>query len=137
MLKPAALMLTAAKPAESPAAAVVWAVAAPYPNPAGYPHCNQESGAFCLGYLMAYSLSGTAVGDTAAGTLSSGYIWPSSLPTVPDFAASPFAIPTAVHGHVYVPTFGLCSQLNGSTCTGGSYTRAGIQVYGFYTKRGH
>ena len=120
-----ALMMTA-NPSESPAAAVVWAAAEPYPNPAGSTACNQVAGVFCLGYLLAYKLDGTS------GALSANQIWPSSLPTVPDFAVTPFAIPTAAHGNVYVPTFGLCSQFNGSTCVArNTYTNAGVQVYSF------
>ena len=88
--------------------------------------------AFCLGYLFAYELDGTT------GALSQNPIWPSSLPTnntVPDFASTPFASPTAAHGRVYVPTFGLCSSLNGSgNCTGAAYANyqnSGVEVYTF------
>ena len=110
---------------ESPAAAVVWAVAAPYPNAS--PHCGQMSGVGCLGYLLAYKLSGST------GDLSSNQIWPSTLPSAPDFATAPYAIPTTVNGKVYVPTYGLCKQFNGSgTCIASDgYTLSGVQVYGF------
>jgi hypothetical protein len=53
----------------------------------------------------------------------------SSNPSLPlpitgyDFQAATFAIPTAVNGKVYVPTFGLA---DGS----GGYTKSGIAVYG-------
>jgi len=72
----------------------------------------------CAGYLLAYSL-------TPAGVLSSTPAWPSlPLPTTGyEFKAAPFAIPTAVNGRVYVPTFGLA---DGS----GGYTKSGIAVYG-------
>jgi hypothetical protein len=67
--------------------------------------------------LLAYSL-------TPAGVLSSNPIWPTSL-TLPtaQFTVAPYAIPTAVNGKVYVPTYGMA---DGS----GGYTHSGIAVYG-------
>jgi hypothetical protein len=126
-----ALMLTV-NPTLEPDAAVVWAVAEPYPNIAGSNYgspCNGVAGIFCLGYLFAYKLDGTT------GALTQ--IWPSTLPTnttVPDFASTPFASPTAAHGHVYIPTFSLCSSFTGGSCTGASYTLAGVQAYSFPTQ---
>ncbi len=89
--------------------AVVWAVVSPPDATAPCP---------CAGYLLAYSL-------TPAGALSSSRIWPSfPLPaTGYEFEAAPYAIPTAVNGKVYVPTFGL-------TDGSGGYTHSGIAVYG-------
>jgi hypothetical protein len=70
-----------------------------------------------LGYLLAYSL-------TPAGVLSSNPIWPTSLPLLtPQFAVAPYAIPTAVNGKVYVPTYGMANGVGG-------YTNSGIAVYG-------
>ncbi len=111
-------------PGESPAAAVVRAVAEPYPNPSGS-SCHRQNGLGCSGYLLAYSLNGST------GALSSTQIWPSSLPSAPDFAPTPYAIPTAAYGHVYVPAYALCSSFNGSGVCNGSYTVSGVQVYGF------
>jgi hypothetical protein len=90
-------------PDDSSGNAVVWAVVTSPTND--------------LGYLLAYSL-------TPAGVLSSNPIWPTSL-TLPtaQFAVAPYAIPTAVNGKVYVPTYGMA---NGS----GGYTHSGIAVYG-------
>ena len=110
-------------PGESPAAAVVWAVAEPYSNPSSM--CGQQTGIGCLGYLLAYSLNGST------GALSSSYIWPSSLPTAPDFAPSPFAIPTAANGFVYIPAYALCSHFNGSGVCNGTYSLSGVQVYSY------
>jgi hypothetical protein len=94
-------------PADASSDAVVWAVVSPPDTTAACP---------CAGYLLAYSL-------TPAGVLSSNPIWPSlPLPTTGyDFQAATFAIPTAVNGKVYVPTFGLA---DGS----GGYTKSGIAV---------
>jgi len=115
-----ALALTV-NPSESPAAAVVWAVAAPYPNAA--PGCH-SAGLGCLGYLLAYKLDN-------AGALSRNPIWPANLSAVPDFAPSPYAIPTAANGFVYVPAYALCSQFNGNGVCTGTYNNSGVQVYGF------
>jgi hypothetical protein len=57
---------------------------------AGKPYST--AGRECLGYLLAYSL------NPAPGPLS--LIWPATLPGIPDFEPSPFAIPTAVNGYV-------------------------------------
>jgi hypothetical protein len=108
-------------PTESPTAAVVWAAAAPYPNPTTS-HCSQRTGLGCFGYLLAYSLD-------ASGNLSSSQIWPSTLPATPDFAPAPYAIPTAANGTVYVPAYALCSTYVGGNCT--NYLQSGVQVYGF------
>jgi hypothetical protein len=124
-----ALMLTV-NPQEPSPAAIVWAVAEPSPNlfPTDPPGpCIQSDGIYCLGYLFAYELDGTT------GALTQ--IWPKNLPTnttIPDFASTPFASPTAAHGHVYVPAFGLCTNIvNGNCQPGNLYTNAGVQVYGF------
>ena len=108
-------------PSESPTAAVVWAAAAPYPNPTTK-HCSQQTGLGCFGYILAYSLD-------SSGNLSSNPIWPSTLPSTPDFAPAPYAIPTAVNGKVYAPAYALCSTYSGGNCT--HWLNSGVEVYGF------
>ena len=40
------------------------------------------------------------------------------------------ALPTAAHGHVYVPTFGLCTNMVNGACQGNVYyDNAGVQAY--------
>ena len=96
-------------PAETPAAAVVWAVA--HPQPSG--SCDGSAGRKCPGYLLAYKLDGA----TNPGALT--LLWPSlPLSTSADFQISPYAIPTAVNGRVYVATYSL---------SGGA---SGVEVYG-------
>jgi hypothetical protein len=114
------LSVTVASPPESPAAAVVWATSYPY-GTSGNPYngmvCGRMDGRLCPGFLLAYSLQ-----SSPAGSLNQ--IWPATLPTLPDFAPAPYAIPTAVNGKVYAPAYGLA---DGS----GGYTFSGVQVYGF------
>jgi hypothetical protein len=94
---------------ETPAAAVVWAVA--HPQPSG--SCDGSAGRNCPGYLLAYKLDGA----TNPGALT--LLWPSlPLSTSADFQISPYAIPTAVNGRVYVATYSL---------SGGA---SGVEVYG-------
>jgi len=91
------------------------------------------TGASSTNPLLIPKPSGGLTLNGSTGALSANQIWPGTAPPVPDFAATPFAIPTAAHGHVYVPTFGLCSQFdgNGNCVTGNTYTNAGVQVYAF------
>ena len=72
------------------------------------------------------------VNDPAVDDRALTRIWPKNLPTnatVPDFASTPFASPTAAHGHVYVPTFALCALVNGNCLGGNNYTQAGVLAY--------
>jgi len=79
----------------------------------------------CPGFVLAYSLSN-------AGSLSSNPIWPSTLPSTPDFIPAPYAIPTAVNGNVYAQAYGLCTTFSGGACvTADGYRLSGVQVYGF------
>lgn len=111
-------------PSETPTAAVVWAAAAPYPNPLSV-GCSERTGLGCPGYLLAYSLD-------SSGNLSSNPIWPSTLPSVPDFLPAPYAIPTAVNGKVYAPAYALCTTFSSGVCVLSSgYSHSGVQVYGF------
>lgn len=109
-------------PSESPA--IVWAAAAPYPNPWAVA-CSERTGLGCPGFILAYSLDNS-------GNLSSNQIWPGTLPSTPDFIPAPYAIPTAVNGNVYAPAYGLCTTFSSGVCTvADGYRLSGVQVYGF------
>lgn len=120
-----ALALTVNPYDESSPAAVVWAAAIPTPNP--YSSSCTGVGVQCPGYILAYKLDG------GTGNLSSNQIWPSSLPSAPDFEPGPYAIPTAVNGKIYAPAYALCTQfdMSGNCIVSDGYTVSGIQVYGF------
>jgi|HubBroStandDraft_1064217.scaffolds.fasta_scaffold08890_2 hypothetical protein len=102
--------------------AIVWATVFPVTctGTSGNPYSS--AGRECPGYLVAYSLD-PAHGGTYDGALT--LIWPSGLPSTPDFQPSPFAIPTAVNGYVYAPAYGLYDSGTGL------YDLSGVQAYVF------
>jgi hypothetical protein len=119
---PGGTLSVTVNPAESPAAAVVWAAAFPYgtTDPYNGAACKHLNGQNCPGFLLAYSLQTSPT----AGVLSANQIWPAALPTMPDFEPAPYAIPTAVNGKVYAPAYGLSDGAGGYTCQ----RRAGLRV---------
>jgi hypothetical protein len=105
-------------------AAIVWTSAFPNAESTSNPSvCVAGAGRGCPGYLLAYEL------NPSTGNLT--LIWPSPMPaaTAADFEPAPYAIPTAVNGAVYAPSYGLRAGFQNGTCTG--YTLSGVQAYFF------
>jgi len=121
------VLAVTANPNDTSGEAVVWAAAFPYNTPTNTdPYdpsgvtCSRLDGRYCVGVLFAYSLNPTSTPTPGALTM----LWPTPLPTTPDFEPAPYAIPLAVNGKVYAPAYGLYSGA-------GAYAKSGVQVYAF------
>lgn len=119
---PGGTLALTVNPSDPSGDGVVWAVAtaSTYLGSA----CTGEPPR-CPGDLLAYSLA--SPGSPTPGALTQ--LWPGgTLPPSP-FLVAPYAVPTAVNGKVYIPTYGLYDG-------NGYNTLFGLAVYGFCSAGG-